>query len=115
MRPLHKDLIMKENIEKMSVNLVLQHVQIGLLIRQHRKSFKITANAAADTARILRVTLHGIERSEPSVSMDGYLNVIRALGLHLHQRKNKSDVESEINRDKLGLVSIRISLTDYPF
>ena len=84
MRPLHKDLIMKENIEKMSVNLVLQHVQIGLLIRQHRKSFKITANAAADTARILRVTLHGIERSEPSVSMDGYLNVIRALGLHLH-------------------------------
>ena len=84
MRPLHKDLIMKENIEKMSVNLVLQYAQIRLLIRQHRKSFKITANAAADTARILRVTLHGIERSEPSVSMDGYLNVIRALGLHLH-------------------------------
>ena len=75
---------MKENIEKMSVNLVLQHVQIGLLIRQHRKSFKITANAAADTARILRVTLHSIERSDTSVSMDGYLNVIRALGLHLH-------------------------------
>ena len=48
----------------MSVNLVLQHAQIGPLIRQHRKSFKITANAAADTARILRVTLHGIERSE---------------------------------------------------
>ena len=85
MRPLHKDLIMKENMEKMSVNLVLQHAQIELLIRQHHKSFKITANAAADTARILRVTLHGIERSEPSVSMDGYLNVIRALGLHLHQ------------------------------
>ena len=84
MRPLHKDLIMKENIEKMSVNLVLQHAQIELLRRQHRKSFKITANAAADTARILRVTLHGIEKSEPSVSMDGYLNVIRALGLHLH-------------------------------
>ncbi len=84
MRPLHKDLIMKENIEKMSVNLVLQHAQIELLIRQHHKSFKITANAAADTARILRVTLHGIERSEPSVSMDDYFNVIRALGLHLH-------------------------------
>ena len=84
MRPLHKDLIMKENIEKMSVNLVLQHAQIELLIRQHHKSFKITANAAADTARILRVTLHGIERSEPSVSMDGYLNVLRAQGLHLH-------------------------------
>ena len=75
---------MKENIEKMSVNLVLQHAQIELLIRQHHKSFKITANAAADTARILRVTLYSIERSEPSVSMDGYLNVIRALGLHLH-------------------------------
>ena len=84
MRRLHKGLIMKENIEKMSVNLVLQHAQIGPLIRQHRKSFKITANAAADTAGILRVTLHGIEKSEPSVSMDGYLNVIRALGLHLH-------------------------------
>ena len=84
MKRLHKDLIMKENMEKMSVNLVLQHAQIELLIRQHRKSFKITANAAADTARILRVTLHGIEKSEPFMSMDSYLNVIRALGLHLH-------------------------------
>ena len=68
----------------MSVNLVLQHAQIGPLIRQHRKSFKITANAATDTARILSVTPHGIGKSEPSVSMDGYLNVLRAQGLHLH-------------------------------
>ena len=64
---------MKRNIEKISNDAISQLVDIGQLIRQHRKSFKITANAAAQTAGISRVTLHRIEKGEPTVSMGAYL------------------------------------------
>ena len=43
---------MKKKIEKISDNAVGQLADIGQLIMQHRKSFKITANAAAETAGI---------------------------------------------------------------
>lgn len=104
---------MKKNIEKISDNAVSQLAEIGQLVRQHRKSFKITANAAAETAGISRVTLHRIEKGEPSVSMGGYLNVISALGLHLHLTV-KDDVESEADTKKVGLLPVRIALADYP-
>ena len=60
---------MKKKIEKISDSAVSQLAEIGQLVRQHRKSFKITANAAAETAGISRVTLHRIEKGEASVSM----------------------------------------------
>jgi len=75
---------MKKNIERMSDDAVSQLAEIGQLIRQHRKSFKITANAAAETAGISRVMLHRIEKGEPTVSMGAYLNVMSALDLNLH-------------------------------
>ena len=75
---------MKKNIEKISNDAISQLADIGQLIRQHRKSFKITANAAAQTAGISRVTLHRIEKGEPTVSMGAYLNVVSALDLTLH-------------------------------
>ena len=55
---------MKKKIEKISDDAVGQLADIGQLIMQHRKSFKITANAAAETAGISRVTLHRIEKGE---------------------------------------------------
>ena len=70
---------MKKSIEKISDGAMSQLAKIGQLIRQHRKSFKITANAAAQTAGISRVTLHRIEKGEPTVSMGAYLNVVSAL------------------------------------
>ena len=102
---------MKKKIEKISDNAVNQLAEIGQLVRQHRKSFKITANAAAETAGISRVTLHRIEKGEASVSMGGYLNVISALGLHLHLAV-KGDAESD--RGKVGRLPVRVSLADYP-
>ena len=74
----------EEKKEKISDDAVSQLADIGQLIMQHGKSFKITANAAAETAGISRVTLHRIEKGEPTVSMGAYLNVISALDLNLH-------------------------------
>ena len=104
---------MKKKIEKISDDAISQLAQIGQLIRQHRKSFKITANAAAETAGISRVTLHRIEKGEPTVSMGAYLNVISALDLNFHLSA-KGDTEYEANGNDVGKLPVRITLSDYP-
>ena len=101
---------MKKKISNDAISLL---ADIGQLIRQHRRSFKITANAAAQTAGISRVTLYRIEKGEPTVSMSAYLNVVSALGLHLHLSA-KTDIENATNGDNVGKLPVRISLSDYP-
>ena len=104
---------MKKKIEKISDDAVSQLADIGQLIMQHRKSFKITANAAAETAGIYRVTLHRIEKGEPTVSMGAYLNVISALDLNLHLSA-KTDIGNTANAGSVGKLPVRLSLSDYP-
>ena len=104
---------MKKKIEKISDDAISQLAEIGQLTRQHRKSFKITANAAAETAGISRVTLHRIEKGEPTVSMGAYLNVSSALDLNLHLSA-KGDTEYEANGNDVGKLPVRITLSDYP-
>ncbi len=104
---------MKKKIEKISDNAVGQLADIGQLIMQHRKSFKITANAAAETAGISRVTLHRIEKGESTVSMGAYLNVISALDLNLHLSA-KTDIGNTANAGSVGKLPVRLSLSDYP-
>ena len=104
---------MKKKIEKISDNAVGQLADIGQLIMQHRKSFKITANAAAETAGISRVTLHRIEKGESTVSMGAYLNVISALDLNLHLSV-KTDIGNTANAGSVGKLPVRLSLSDYP-
>jgi len=104
---------MKKKIEKISDNAVGQLADIGQLIRQHRKSFKITANAAAETAGISRVTLHRIEKGESTVSMGAYLNVMSALDLNLHLSA-KTDIGNTANAGSVGKLPVRLSLSDYP-
>jgi len=104
---------MKKKIEKISDNAVGQLADIGQLIMQHRKSFKITANAAAETAGISRVTLHRIEKGDPTVSMGAYLNVMSALDLNLHLSA-KTDIGNTANAGSVGKLPVRLSLSDYP-
>ena len=42
---------------------------LGQQIRAHRKSLRVSATATAEAAGMSRVTLHRIERGEPSVTM----------------------------------------------
>ena len=104
---------MKKKIEKISHDAVSQLADIGQLIMQHRKSFKITANAAAETAGISRVTLHRIEKGESTVSMGAYLNVMSALDLNLHLSA-KTDIGNTANAGSVGKLPVRLSLSDYP-
>lgn len=56
---------------------------LGAHIRQHRKRLGVSATATAEAAGMSRVTLHRIERGEPSVAMGAYLHAMAAIGLGL--------------------------------
>jgi transcriptional regulator with XRE-family HTH domain len=56
---------------------------LGQRILLQRKSLKVSAESVALASGISRITLHRIEKGEPSVSMGAYISVIEALGLHL--------------------------------
>lgn len=58
-------------------------VELGAGIRQRRKQLRVSATAAAEAAGLSRVTLHRIERGEPSVAMGLYQRATAALGLKL--------------------------------
>ena len=56
---------------------------LGERLRAHRKHHKVSATTAAEAAGMSRVTLHRIERGEPSVTMGAYMSALDALGLAL--------------------------------
>lgn len=56
---------------------------LGARIRRARKDLGLTAQDVADAAGISRVTLHRIEKGEPSVTMAAYANVMQMVGLPL--------------------------------
>ncbi|MCR6478807.1 helix-turn-helix domain-containing protein [Variovorax sp. ZS18.2.2] len=53
----------------------------GRRIHAQRKALKISATTTAEAAGMSRMTLHRIERGEPSVTMGAYMNALAALGL----------------------------------
>ena len=55
--------------------------QLGENIKLARKRRGFTSTQVAERADITRVTLNEIEKGNPSVSMGGYFNTLRVLGL----------------------------------
>jgi transcriptional regulator with XRE-family HTH domain len=84
---------------------------LGQKILLQRKRLKVSADSTALASGISRITLHRIEKGEPSVSMGAYISVIEALGLHLDlSRKNlqrHSKTENDLNLSQ-------IAIKDYP-
>lgn len=54
---------------------------LGERIRLARKRQRVTAVAAAEAAGVSRVTLHRVERGEPTVSIGAWMAIATALGL----------------------------------
>jgi len=86
---------------------------IGRSIRAHRKSLRVSATAAAEAAGISRVTLHRIEKGEPSVTMGAWLNAIAALGLNVQVGPPSRDA-GESRNEREGWIPVRIRLSHYP-
>lgn len=82
--------------------------QLGHELRAHRKALGISAAATAEAAGVSRVTLHRIEKGEPSVSIGAWFNVATVLGL-----KPGGLLEAEA-ADPKGWIPVRIPLDRYP-
>ena len=82
---------------------------IGRRIRDRRKGLRVTAIAVAEAAGMSRVTLHRIERGEPSVAIGAYMNVIAALGLDVELHEARPG-----GTDAAASLPAKIRLSEYP-
>lgn len=74
----------------------------------------IRAQVCAEVAGISRVTLHRIEKGEPSVSMGAYLQVCEALGLHFALMPLGS-LQGEATKDRIQNSEMpHIRIKDFP-
>jgi transcriptional regulator with XRE-family HTH domain len=80
---------------------------LGARIRAHRELQKVNATVVAEAAGMSRVTLHRIERGEPSVTMGAYLSAIAAVGLEL-------DLSDPNAAQARATLPVRVRLADYP-
>lgn len=83
---------------------------MGERIRAHREGQKVSATVTAEAAGMSRVTLHRIERGEPSVTMGAYLSAIDALGLQLEVR----DPQALPTTAEIASLPERVRLADFP-
>lgn len=56
---------------------------LGRAIRKRRKELGVSVIATAEAAAMSRVTLHRIEKGEPSVTIGAYANAMAVVGLRL--------------------------------
>jgi len=90
------------------------HLQaLGAQIRAQRKVLHLNATVVAEAAGISRVTLHRIEKGEPSVAMGAWCNALAALGMAL-QSSNISNSGSPQTENRAGWIPARVALADYP-
>ncbi len=84
---------------------------LGEQLRAERKRLGVSAVTAAEAAGMSRVTLHRIERGEPSVTMGAYANAAAALGLALGV---SGPPPAAPRRSEKASVPQRIRLAEYP-
>jgi transcriptional regulator with XRE-family HTH domain len=79
---------------------------LGERIRAARKRQRVSAVAAAQAAGVSRVTLHRIERGEPTVAIGAWVAVAGALGLAL----DLQDPAARATQKRAATIRLR----DYP-
>ena len=93
----------------LATNTGLAHLhRLGGEIRARRKALGVNATSTAESAGISRVTLHRIEKGEPSVAMGAYLNVMAALGLNLPEANPPASTNAQES------IPTKIKLDEFP-
>lgn len=98
----------------LSASTQAQLLDLGRQLRARRKALGVTATAAAEAAGMSRVTLHRIERGEPSVTIGACLNVAHVLGLALSLADPLATVPQAELKAREGWIPVRVRLADYP-
>ena len=86
---------------------------IGEAVRARRKALRISAVATAEAAGISRVTLHRIEKGEPSVTAGAYIAALAALALEVRLLP-EGTMEEPRAPARRGWIPARVRLDDYP-
>ncbi|KRC01014.1 hypothetical protein ASE11_05075 [Hydrogenophaga sp. Root209] len=90
---------------------------LGAQLRARRKALRVSSTAAAEAAGMSRVTLHRIEKGEPSVAGGAWANAMAALGMTLLARNAEdaeTDGEGASPADLAEWIPVRVHLADYP-
>ena len=89
---------------------------LGAHIRAQRKALRLSATVTAEAAGLSRVTLHRIEKGEPSVTMGAWCNALAALGMGLQATPSTADAADAAvpAPDRTGWIPARVPLADYP-
>ena len=86
---------------------------LGAHIRAQRKALRLSATVTAEAAGLSRVTLHRIEKGEPSVTMGAWCNAMAALGMEL-QAHTGAQGQPAAAPNRAGWIPARVALADYP-
>lgn len=90
---------------------------LGTQLRARRKALRVSSTAAAEAAGMSRVTLHRIEKGEPSVAAGAWSNAMAALGMKL-VALNAEDADIAGGHpspaDLTEWIPVRVRLADYP-
>ncbi|RZJ10197.1 MAG: XRE family transcriptional regulator [Acidovorax sp.] len=88
---------------------------LGEQLRAHRKTLHLNATVTSEAAGISRVTLHRIEKGEPSVTMGAWCNAMAALGLEPAFGNRADEAHHATNPSApAGWIPARVVLADYP-
>lgn len=90
---------------------------LGQQLRTRRKALRVSSTAAAEAAGMSRVTLHRIEKGEPSVAGGAWAHAMAALGMTLLARNAEGTEPAGASASPPDLaewIPVRVRLADYP-
>lgn len=91
---------------------------LGEQLRTRRKALKVSSTAAAEAAGMSRVTLHRIEKGEPSVAAGAWANAMAVLGLSVvaqtTEARGHAGAPDGQAMDMAEWIPVRVRLADYP-
>jgi transcriptional regulator with XRE-family HTH domain len=100
---------------RLNVNDAAPLQALGAQMRARRKALRLSATVTAEAAGMSRVTLHRIEKGEPSVTMGAWCNALAALGMSLQATSTlEQSQRTAAQPDRTGWIPARVALADYP-
>jgi|JI9StandDraft_2_1071091.scaffolds.fasta_scaffold159563_2 transcriptional regulator with XRE-family HTH domain len=87
---------------------------LGAQIRSQRKALRLSATVTAEAAGVSRVTLHRIEKGEPSVTIGAWCSAMAALGMALQAGSGANASTAAPSANRTGWIPARVALADYP-
>lgn len=90
---------------------------LGQQLRARRKALRVSSTAAAEAAGMSRVTLHRIEKGEPSVAGEAWAQAMAALGMVLQARNAEEPTSADNQGNPANMaewIPVRVHLQNYP-